>query len=206
MIWNGPEPLRAFLVPIESLKPDPDNVRVHDDKNKQVVRQLLTDHGQMQVLTVHDGIVLSGNARLGEMIAMGWTHVAVVDLTDQFSKEQARTYAIADNRTGELGEWNTDRLGKQLETLPEWAKPMTGFSPTEWNVKQSSDWAKTAEPSAAPKEHTFKLTADQFAVLDRAVAKVREQLEDPAITRGHALEIIAATFVNNHKDEDEDSE
>lgn len=206
MRWTGPEELRPFLVEIDSIAPDPDNIRVHDDRNRAVVRQLLEAHGQMQVLTIYEGAILTGNARHVEMKALGWTHVAVVDLTLHFAtRDQARAYAIADNRTGELGEWHTDKLGKQLDGLPDWAKAQTGFSPAEWKVKQSVDWAKPAAESA-PTEHTFKLTADQYAVLERAVAKVRDQLKDPSLSRGRCLEIVSASFCNeNNPDANDDA-
>jgi len=113
-IWKGPPGLRDLLVPIRDLTPDPKNPRTHSPRNLDAIRASVTAYGQMRPLVVRrEGMrVCAGNGTLNVLQGMGWTHVAAVvaDLSDA----QARAYAIADNRSGELGAWDFAQLARDL--------------------------------------------------------------------------------------------
>jgi len=60
-------------------------------------------------------IVRAGNARLIAAKELGWTEMAAVFVSE--SDLNASAYAIADNRTGELAEWEDDILAQVLKDL-----------------------------------------------------------------------------------------
>lgn len=109
--------LRALAVPVADLHPDPANVRQHGEKNLDAICASLARFGQQKPLVVQrrTSVVVAGNGTLLAARKLGWTHVAasVVDMTDT----EATAYAIADNRTAELAEWQNDALLRQLEAL-----------------------------------------------------------------------------------------
>lgn len=111
------EPIRHLAIPIESIHPDPSNARAHPDRNLQAVKASLAKFGQRAPLVVQKQgmIVRAGNARLTAAQELGWTHIAaaVVDENDV----QATAFAIADNRTAELAEWDYPVLGEVLSAL-----------------------------------------------------------------------------------------
>lgn len=118
------------LVRLDTLSPDPDNVRVHPETNLKAIRESLTAFGQQRPLVVmEDGLVLAGNGTLEAARQLGWQHIAVQVCT--LPLDQARAYAVADNRTGELSSWNETGLATLLRSLHEQALPLPGWDEAE---------------------------------------------------------------------------
>jgi ParB-like chromosome segregation protein Spo0J len=69
------------------------------------------------ILVDADGIILAGNGTYAGAIELGWKFIAVV--RSHLRGAEARAYAIADNRTGELAEWDVDELTATLDELSE---------------------------------------------------------------------------------------
>jgi DNA modification methylase len=109
--------LEPLLVPIDSLHADPANVRQHGERNLAAIAASLARFGQQKPIVVQrQGMVVrAGNGTLLAAQKLGWPQLAanVVDMTDT----EATAYAIADNRTSELAEWETGDLVAQLEAL-----------------------------------------------------------------------------------------
>src|SRR4051812_21419375 len=101
---DQPGPPRGELVPIDSVAPDPANVREHDDPNLKAIAASLRRFGQQTPIVVdRAGIVRKGNGTWQAASDLGWQTVWIVR-TDLAGSE-ATAYAIADNRTGELSKW-----------------------------------------------------------------------------------------------------
>lgn len=107
------EELRRFAQPIGALTPDPDNARLHPDRNVDAIKESLQRFGQRLPLVVRivpDGgnVVERGNGTLQAAKALGWSHVAAIFVEDD--DQTAAGYSLADNRTGELAEWDYEKL------------------------------------------------------------------------------------------------
>ena len=111
------EPLRGLAVPIASLVPDPANARRHPERNLAAVRASLAAYGQRKPLVVRRSgmIVEAGNGTLEAARALGWSHVAAVLVDDD--AVAATGFALADNRSAELAEWDEAALGDLLAGL-----------------------------------------------------------------------------------------
>jgi ParB family chromosome partitioning protein len=100
-------------VPIASISPDPANARRHPARNIESIKSSLRRFGQQKPIVVDaNNIVRAGNGTLEAARALGWTEVNIVR-TDLKGAEAA-AYGIADNRTGELAEWDAITLAKLL--------------------------------------------------------------------------------------------
>ena len=110
--------LRVVKVNIDSLRLDPDNARKHSDKNLDAIAGSLKRFGQRKPIVVTGAnIVIAGNGTLEAAKKIGWSQIVVAYVPADWSFEQARAYALADNRTAELGEWDNDKLAMQLIEL-----------------------------------------------------------------------------------------
>lgn len=117
-----PEALQPLATPIDNLAPDPQNAR---RGNVDAIRKSLSVFGQRKPVVVRrtgrdvdgnpTGIVIAGNHTLAAANALGWTHVAAVFVDDDDTT--AKAYALADNRTGEIAEWDADQLAATLAEL-----------------------------------------------------------------------------------------
>lgn len=108
--------MKAEIVPIESLSFDPANVRKHPERNLATIKASLLRFGQQKPIVVDaSGIVRAGNGTLAAAKALGWKEIAVV--RSSLTGSDATAYAIADNRTAELAEWDDDALAQTLAAL-----------------------------------------------------------------------------------------
>lgn len=103
-------------VPLADLKPDPGNARVHNDRNLAAIRASLRRFGQRKPLVVaKDLTVVAGGGTLAVMADLGLDPVWVSVFPG--TAAEARAYGIADNRTGELAEWDPQLLTDSLLEL-----------------------------------------------------------------------------------------
>jgi ParB-like chromosome segregation protein Spo0J len=109
--------LNVIRVKIETLKSDPENARKHSEKNLSAIAKSLEKFGQRKPIVVWQGFVIAGNGTLEAAKKLGWTDISITTVPHDWSHEQARAYAIADNRTSELAEWDTNLLTNQLIDL-----------------------------------------------------------------------------------------
>ena len=99
-----------------SLKPDPKNARKHSKKNLDAIKKSLERFGQQRPIVVDaKGIVIAGNGTLEAALALGWEEIDIV--RSELKGSSATAYAVADNRTAELAEWDDDILAETLEAL-----------------------------------------------------------------------------------------
>jgi ParB/RepB/Spo0J family partition protein len=127
-------PLRHLAVPLESLTPDPDNARRHPEGNIDAIMRSLAEFGQDQPLVVREEgrVIIKGNGRWEAARALGWTYVAAVLVSE--SEVRAAARALADNRSGELAEWDDAVLARVIERVrasDEVSTDATGFTPDE---------------------------------------------------------------------------
>jgi hypothetical protein len=106
-------------VPVKGIGLDPENVRKHSYKNLEAIKSSLRKFGQVKPIVLHQNVVVAGNGTLMAAQELGWSAIDVVELPDDWSKDKVKAFAIADNRTAELANWDTEMLNIQLEELKE---------------------------------------------------------------------------------------
>jgi hypothetical protein len=145
------EGLRPLAVAIDQLVPDPDNARRHGRRNLDAIRESLVRYGQVKPIAARraDRVVLAGNGRLRVMRELGWDAAAVVwiDGTD----EEMRAFAVIDNKTSDLAEWDELALAETLAALDDADVDLgaMGFSVAEIDALDLPEM--TPEPE--PQEH-----------------------------------------------------
>jgi DNA modification methylase len=119
-------------VEIGKLTGDPANARKHGERNIDTIVQSLNRFGQQKPIVVDSSFcVRAGNGTLEAARSLGWTHLDCV-VTD-LKGSDAVAYAIADNRTAELAEWDDGVLAAVLEGLQlEGLLESVGFSDDEF--------------------------------------------------------------------------
>jgi hypothetical protein len=112
----APRGMTVETVTIASLELDPRNARRHPDRNLASIKRSLEPFGQQKPIVVDaDGVIIAGNGTVTAARALGWESSDVV--RTKLRGAEARAFAIADNRTGELAEWDAAELRAQLDEL-----------------------------------------------------------------------------------------
>lgn len=114
--------LKIEKVKCDSLEVDPKNARKHSERNINVIASSLASFGQRRPLVVWGNTVIAGNGTLEAAKGLGWTDVFITRVPSDWTEDQARAYALADNRSSELGDWDSELLASQLIALAD-----TGF-------------------------------------------------------------------------------
>jgi hypothetical protein len=110
--------LQIETVKLTALKPDPNNARRHNDKNLEAIAGSLKQFGQRKPIVINsDNSVLAGNGTLSAALQLGWKEIVAVRVPGDWSREQQMAYALADNRSAELAEWNQEKLDEQVFEL-----------------------------------------------------------------------------------------
>jgi DNA modification methylase len=103
---------------IEDLILDPNNARKHSDKNLNAIKGSLAKFGQQKPIVINSqGIVIAGNGTIEAAKKLGWNEISCV-VTDLDNFNQT-AFALADNRTSELAEWDNEVLGQTLKNLQD---------------------------------------------------------------------------------------
>ena len=108
--------MNVIKVPITQLVNDPNNARKHGTKNISAIKGSLAKFGQQKPIVIDaKNIIIAGNGTLEAAKQLGWTHInAVVTELDDLGK---MAFALADNKTSELAEWDDPILAEQLDWL-----------------------------------------------------------------------------------------
>jgi hypothetical protein len=124
--------LKTLAIKLETVSPDPANVRRHPEDNIKSIMASLRAFGQQTPIVVDArNIILKGNGTYEAARRLGWDKIDAVRTT--LDGSSAVAYAIADNRTAEKAEWDNLALGKTLRELESSLDSIeiTGFTSKE---------------------------------------------------------------------------
>src|SRR3984893_727077 len=136
------EPLKVIYRPIEELKLDPANPRLHSKKQiRQIANSIETFGFNLPVLVDAKLKVICGHGRLLACRELGWSEVPTLCL-DHLTPAQARAFMIADNRLTEIATWDDRLLAEQLKDLAleglDFSLEVTGFEMGEIDLRITS--------------------------------------------------------------------
>jgi ParB-like chromosome segregation protein Spo0J len=157
---------QLMTLDIEDVRPHPENPRLG---NVDKIKESLLRFGQMRPILVQasTNFIIAGNHTWKAVMELEWEEIAVikVDVDDN----EALAYALADNRTADLGGYDDVALIAALEKLNEESALVgTGYSIDDLEDLQAAlDQVKETEPEqfsggyAEPPEETEARWADR---------------------------------------------
>lgn len=153
--------LELESVPIGQLKAGPNPTRHH---TRQQLRRLATgivEHGFIVPITVYgDNVIAAGNARWEAAKLAGLRDVPVIRV-EHLTDEQARLFAIADNKLCDGATWDFDALRLEFAAIaiaaPEIELSSSGFSIAERDIIVGRHrTAELADLDDVPAENTVE--------------------------------------------------
>jgi len=160
-----PSQFAPLMTPIGDVQLDPKNARTHNERNLGAIAASLKQFGWRSVIVANKKtkVVLSGNGRLEAARSLKQAKVPVLFVNA--SDEQAAAYAISDNRSAELAEWDDEMLVAVLQDL-ESGSVDVGFSDAEMDALLASIDTDIETPSIEEPDarDTSKLPVNQADV------------------------------------------
>lgn len=173
--------LTVERVLLDSLREDPNNVRKHTRRNLDMIKESLKRFGQMKNIVVDsDGVVKAGNGTIvamRELVQGGLSAFNTVTVHRSSLKgDELMAFAIADNRSSELAEWDYDALSAQLASLTEFN---LGFDPNEISAMSLIDEydGKEQEQANTTKPHKVTIVCTSESSMDALIADITPLVE-----------------------------
>jgi ParB-like chromosome segregation protein Spo0J len=138
-----PEIQPDALVPIDSVRPHPDNARVHPPENIESIKVSLSRFGQITPIVIDgEGRILKGNGTWIAARALGWREIQARRIVFS-SPEDYTLYRLADNRTGDLSHDDDEVVLAQLRPFLEQKLDVAGLG---WSQEKIEEMTANAHP------------------------------------------------------------
>lgn len=99
----------------------------NNDGAVQAVADSIKEFGfKVPIVVDRDGVIVAGHTRYKAAQRLGLDKVPCI-IADDLTPEQVKAYRLADNKTGELAEWDFSALEKELADLSEMDMTLFGF-------------------------------------------------------------------------------
>lgn len=199
--------LKIETLKIADLTFDPTNARIHDDRNLDAIQGSLAQFGQRKpVVITHENVIVAGNGTVQAATLLGWDTVSAVRVPADWSENQVKAFALADNRTAELADWNHVELSEQLTelSLADWDVKSLGFGEYQiLNVRpdEVDDPFSLLEdtPRKDATQMTFTLSLEQAEIVKQVLAQAKQSDrlpddEENQNTNGNALFLVVSEW------------
>ena len=110
--------MQIQMMKLSEIHPYEKNPRFNDSAVEAVANSIKEFGFQQPIVVDKDLVVVVGHTRLKAAEQLGLSEVPVV-IAENLTPEQVQAYRIADNKTGEIAEWNYDLLPIELRDLQE---------------------------------------------------------------------------------------
>lgn len=139
-------------VPIEKLMPYENNPRINEAAIPDVIESIKQCENLDPIEIDENFVILSGHTRYAALKKLGYEQTEVVRYTG-LTEEQKKKYRILANKTGELAEWDFDKLKEELADLD-----FSDFS-FDFGISDESESKEVKEDEAPepPKEAKSRL-------------------------------------------------
>lgn len=140
-------------VDVQKLIPYVNNAKVHSEDQVTKIASSIREFGFLSpVLIDKDFNIIAGHGRVMAAKKLDLNEVPCV-FVEGLSEAQRKAYILADNRLGELADWNMELVTSELEALQDmnFDIDLTGFDINEFTQSNEIVEVDVPEPPEVPK-------------------------------------------------------
>ena len=108
--------LKIEYVDINSIKPYKKNPRKNEEAIPYVMESIKQFGFKNPVILDKDNVIVAGHTRIESAKRLGITEIPCI-YADDLTDEQIRAFRLADNKVGEIAEWDIDLLDTELDDI-----------------------------------------------------------------------------------------
>lgn len=166
--------MEIIIKGIEEIRPYENNPRVNDGAVGAVAESIREFGFQQPIVVDRDGVIIAGHTRYKAAKKLGLTEVPVV-VAGKLTDEQVRAYRLADNKTGELAEWDFSALEEELAGIGELDMSLFGFD--NFEEVQDVEPIDQVGSTTAAMEHKMMIDKQTIGMTEEEYAEITEKLE-----------------------------
>lgn len=185
--------LEPLVIRVDDIKLDDQNARKHPDRNLKSLKNSLRQFTQRKPIVVQrrengDLICRAGNGTLMATRALRREYIAAVVIEE--NDQNAKAFAIADNRTSELSEWDDFQLAENINNLLEESAvdlDSLGYNDKEFEKMMAKINGGVSEISGSKKGAT---APDLMLVVTLDTEEEQEELFDRLQEEGYQCKVV----------------
>ena len=165
--------MEVLNLKIDDIKPYENNPRNNLDAVDATANSIKEFGWQQPIVVDKDMVIIAGHTRLLAAKKLGYKEVPVV-VASNLNKEQVRAYRLADNKTGELAEWDVSLLDEELESIIDIDMSDFGFDFDDTEVDDIDVSDKDLSETFNEK-YELKVTCDNESQLEELYNELTER-------------------------------
>lgn len=150
---------------VGDLIPYENNPRKNDAAVDAVAASIREFGFKVPIIVDKDGVIVAGHTRLSAAKKLGMKTVPVIR-ADDLTEEQIRAFRLADNKTGELAEWDFEKLEEELRALDDIDMGQFGFEDLEEKIHDYDVKEDDFDEDEVPKEEPKAKRGDVYQLGD----------------------------------------
>lgn len=127
------ETVKIVDKPIEWLRPYENNPRNNEQAVESVANSIKEFGFKVPIVATIDGEIVNGHTRFKAAKFLKLKTVPVL-IADDLTEEQIKAFRLADNKTGELADWDIELLYSELDDLTGFDMTMFGFEDIDFSL------------------------------------------------------------------------
>lgn len=136
--------MKIINKPLQWLRPYENNPRNNDKAVDPVANSIKQFGFKVPIVATKEGEIINGHTRYKAAKSLGLETVPVI-IADDLSEEQIKAFRLADNKTGELAEWNVELLYGELDELDGFDMTLFGFEDIDFSLDDFEEDEKRRE-------------------------------------------------------------
>lgn len=108
--------MKVVNIPLENITPYENNPRINDGAVDAVAKSIGTFGFQQPLVLDKDNVIIVGHTRYKAAQQLGLETVPCV-IADELTEEECKAYRLADNKVGELAQWDQMKLDIELDGI-----------------------------------------------------------------------------------------
>lgn len=153
--------------PIEWLRPYENNPRNNEQAVEAVANSIKEFGFKVPIVATIDGEIVNGHTRFKAAKFLKLKTVPVL-IADDLTEEQIKAFRLADNKTGELADWDVELLYSELDELTGFDMTMFGFEDIDFSLDDFEEVEKeTGEEADIDSEEKPKVEYGDIFQLGR---------------------------------------
>ena len=113
--WNT---MNIIDLKIDDLKPYENNPRINKDAIEPVANSIEEFGFKVPIIVDRNNVIIAGHTRLLAAKKLGLNVVPCL-IADDLTEEQVKAFRLADNKVGEIAEWDFEKLEEELKLISE---------------------------------------------------------------------------------------
>ena len=118
--------MKIITKQLNKLIPYENNPRLNDNAVDAVANSIREFGFKVPIIITRDNVIVAGHTRLKAALKLGIDEVPCI-VADDLTDAQIKAFRLADNKVGELAEWDFDKLDIEMEDLGDLGFNMEDF-------------------------------------------------------------------------------